>query len=582
MKTLAVLAAIMMTAFPALGSGYISGIGNGATGDVVSPGMTASLPDTVFVVEGVELNIYDNQLPAHPFGFYPFNIMFACDVGVQKERSLQWTPTTDSSEVLTINAVMPDGSIGEVSTVSLEAIVATSGDADEVVIFVGDSMLDQGASLPVIVSEVDSLFSNDAGGSIIPLGSQVSNGYYYEAYGGWNWNRFTTDYIALPDSNRFWDFNTTDSRLDFQAYSDGYIGGADIDAMVIHLGGNDVLVPSLAGTRLSSTEIGVFIASATAFLDALASATYGYPDCKVLIMLPSNGSAWKSAWGVDYVANLSTFIYNHRLLVNAYVEAFDGGNYSSNVDVVASNLWVDNLEGYPHASAAYSDRVTTTLDYGENFLHPDTDGREQMADAVYSHLKHSLIPPTGVNQLDDSWDVDNASTCWNVNPTFFVTTGSQAGHNGSDAVLVESVGASAGPNLYNIGPYTISDDDATLSLFIKNDDLGVTTTLWLNLYDETAATQHRISFTFDAGGATVYDSDTAIDGYSVGTDLGGGWYRVYLTLDLATRGIVGHEFSARLYPFGVSISAGLGCVVDGMQLEYGVLTPGGYQKKNCP
>jgi hypothetical protein len=578
MKKLAVLAAVLL--LPVIVSGYTNGggyIGPPSIKSVISGFST--LPDSVYVAIGRQLQIYETQINANPFGDYPYTMICDADFGSIAERSFQFTPNALSTQDVIINAVLPSGDVLESKTLPVRAVAKDSGAGFRNVSFVGSSMFDTAVGELNIVGEVNSLFALDGGTNINTVGSQsIGSVYYHESHAGWTWSRFITDYkVAGVDSNTFWDWDLTNSRLDFKNYSSQYLDGAPIDAMVFYLGTNDVFGGTITSGRMSAAEIGVFVTQATAFLDTLSSATYGFPDCKALIVLPTSGSSWKSAWGNNYpnYDDLDNYLYNMEQLRQAYIAAFDNEAYSSNVDVVAAHLWLDNLEGYPYTGSAYSARVTDSLDAGTNFLHPDADGATQIADAIYSHLREWLKAdtPTCTNELIDSWQFTGAAYN-NIATWYDITAGQTDPFGGTKASAFTGTAATAAVTKRLSAPFTVTDDDVVASAYIKNGNLGASDITSLDFYNITIGTTYSIAVTWATPPTFTLGADADDGGlYYVGD----GWWKAWLYVDMSA--LSGIDSNVRMYPVATP-AEGDSVLCAGFQLEYGVTEPcGNYLEK---
>ena len=294
------------------------------------------LADSMYVAVGRQMNIWSGSVFSWPFGSTittittPIGLSYICDVGEVTNRGFRFKPSSESVNTLTITPYTYGlDQVGRSENVQIVAVSETGGFGVKIVMFIGDSLFD-GEN---VHSEVDSLFTLDSSGSegeIVQIGSQVDNGCYHEAYSGWTWERFTTDYIALPDSNRFWDFHTTNSRLDFKRYSEGYTDQLTPDYVVINLGGNECYIAALAGNNV---DVNSLITSAKTFVDAMNSEQYGFRNCKILFNIMNPCCSLMSAWGTSYGAtDIALYLKNMKRLRDAYIAEFDNGNYASNTD----------------------------------------------------------------------------------------------------------------------------------------------------------------------------------------------------------------------------------------------------------
>jgi len=85
---------------------------------------------------------------------------------------------------------------------------------------------------------------------------------------------------------------------------------------------------------------------------------------------------------------------------------------------------------------------------------------------------------------------------------------------------------------------------------------------------------HTATWTWDTG-APVYTSGSRIDGYGA-ISVGSGWWRVWLRVDLAARGLEGHSWRMYLYPRIEPAGIKAGTYIYGVQVEQGASAPGDY------
>ena len=558
--------------------------GQWTTGGAGGPGAVPAfvLPDTVFAAVGRESNLWHEQLNLAPFPPSPFLYSFVCDEGAVGNRSFRWTPSAATVAPLAVTAYDYGLTPKQSGSTVLASVIKTAGTGSKNLLFIGDSIID--AAGDPIPAEVDSLFGLDSadgtlGGDTICIGTQSAGGtVYHEGHGGWTWERFLTNFTsAAPvDTNRFWDWNQTGSRLDFQNYVAGYTGGEAPDFVVINIGGNEANNAAAAGNALDTDAV---VAQATAFLDTLFSADYGYPDCRVLINLPGTSSALLSAFGDDYGAGYDPVLYykNKRALAAAYIAAFDGGAYSDRVDVCYAGLWADPLYGWPRADAtdvsarqpAYDDPV------GTNFVHPYVTANDQLADAIYSHLRqfHALaeLEVACTNLLNDSYQWDSAA--WSGNTGLIDVTGGQSDPwGGTTASLCVNETATAGAFEANSQNITMSYNYLLISVRVKNHNMGTSNSSQINIYDATTTVNRTVKLTWTATPST----SSAYAGMTHGAvDLGSDWWEFWAVLDLADRSIVGNDFNIRIIPNLDLVGVGNGVYMVGAQLEGYDTDPGG-------
>jgi len=549
----------------------------------------------MYVVVGRQMNIYTAHLgPITPIagsasistsafgvpGSAPYVFSFESTSGTLRNSSFRWTPaSTDSTPSLKITAYDYAGKVLDTANTVMKPIAATSGTGKKKTLFIGDSFFDNGG--PDIIAEVDSLFSHSGGGDILPIGTQIDNGYRHESHSGKDWSYFVDN-----PNGPFW----KSGRLNFKQYmTDAGLTG-DIELVCINLGGNDAFdFASRYNRAMTSADVDTAVIElAKALIDTLQSATYGYPNAQVVLNIMPAPSAWASSFGKSYGQGNNGLYIDYqksmREIAKATIAAFDNGAYDRHVDVCYGGAWLDNIRGYPTETISpAASRITDYELRGTNWLHPALDGNYQIADALYSHLKYAVTKIDAepvvacTNELVNSYSLNPASG-WTVNASWHTATGGQAdpwGYNHGQ--LIDAVVASAGAAI-TATAVTVPSGNAVVSAVFKN-------------VDRTTTEGSRVTFRNTAGGVVLAQGDItwaatptfARDG-TVDTgggiqDLTGGWYRVWVSLDLTT--VEGASCTAQIYPFfDGTVVAGDSVIFGGAQLEYGVTEPcGDYVEK---
>lgn len=531
-----------------------------------APGM--ALPDTVYVVVGRELNIYDNQLSTVPYPNAPWFFDYECSVGKVMDDRFRWRCAAADTQTLTITAYDWMGRMIEQDSTVLCGIAATTGAGTKKALFVGDSIIDGG----IIVAEADSLFSTGGGANIVPVGTQTDNvgglPYYHEGRGGWTWERFASRYTTGTTDNPFWKFDG--DYMDFEAYMDTAGISGNIDLCVVHLGGNEAYAAANSDRVMSAAEIDTVITEyAKVFVDSLLA---DYPDSRILITLMPISSGLRSSFGDDYNAQGwgAEYFRNVRAIERTLTEAFDAGAYHAQVDVCNAGLSVDNEHGYPTATEdSVAFRILDDVTVGTNFLHPDTDGRYQMADAIYSHLLHMIgdIPTSCSNLLVNSDGWATATNWTDISATQTMTAGQADPFGGTDATLFTAAATDAYINSLS-DAITISSTTAVVSAFVKNStrSSGEKTSVRINDMTDNAYASVTISWVLN----TVASTGTLATAVGI-EDLGGGWYQIWAAVDVTGR--TANSWKVMYYPNYEGVEIGDAVFCAGVQVEAGVTTP---------
>lgn len=350
------------------------------------------IPDTVYAVVGRAMSIrYDQITPQIPEAV---RITYGCTsaVGSVGASGFSYTPTETGSHQVIFSLADAWNDVTVKDTTTVVVVASDHGGGTKSVLFVGDSvagLIPPGepgnAYVPTYTMDY---FTADGGAAIRLLGSQ-GDPHFHECRLGWDWPSFTT---LSGGDNPFWD--AVNSRIDFQKYiaDSGLVG--PIDFCAIQLGYNDLYGMS---DTLDAAGIATITGHIDDFVDAMLSATTGYPNCKIVIGLPSAGNIDTLAWIDDYgsLTGWKLYEYNFTIYRNALNERYGSGAYHANVAVCGVGLWVDRVNGYP----------------SNNYLHPNSTGAIEMADAFYAHLR-ALMPaaPSGGPRVNRNQSLGNGGS----------------------------------------------------------------------------------------------------------------------------------------------------------------------------
>lgn len=551
------LVPVACSAFTGFGAGFSSG------GAETSPEMV--LPDTTFIAVGSEFNAWYSAIGNQIHGYDSYVYSVACDSGGVYPRSFRWNPDGEASATATFTARGMNGASLGVGSMVLTSIADDAGYGTHNVMLIGDSLI-QGTA--TIADSLRGRFTDGGGADIDLIGTQGSGDNEHEAYTGKGFSYF------VGSESPFWDTSVIDVQ--------GYIADnlfADPDYFVIALGVNDAFG---AGASVLSTS--TVMANATALVDSLLSPNSGYPDAKVLIVLQPVSAIDLSAFGDDYNTNLNVttdqWIYyqqNMARLHAALIAEFDGGS-RANVDVCAARLWVDRKYGYASTTAAVSSYDSTEEAVWTNYVHPDVDGKTQMAVAIYSHLRHFIDSASPCeNYLANSYDFATPTGWSDISAnSWFTITGSQPDVWGGSNATLFAGGASATNGVYSSStPQVAAPDDLIVASIIIERGTGVDdgdrSVVRIMDASDSAYAQGAISW----AATPVFLSDGTL--YTDGgiDDLGGGVYRLWVHADLGGTGRSGNNVYVRVGPLAVGVQTGEEVTVHGVQLEFGVSSPCG-------
>lgn len=180
------------------------------------------------------------------------------------------------------------------------------------------------------------------------------------------------------NGNPFW--NPSTSAVDFSYYCNN-LGITSVDYILVLLGWNSVLN--------ANTDI----TAARSFIDKLHAA---FPNCKVVVsglQVPS-----EDGWGYNYGTNTNgEWIKDYPTLkgkaheLNGIYESWCHESAYSNFLIFSHLMGQFDMEyNYDYITAAPNVRSTSTVQIQTNAVHPSTNGRLQIADAMYRTLQNIL------------------------------------------------------------------------------------------------------------------------------------------------------------------------------------------------
>jgi hypothetical protein len=334
---------------------------------------TIVLPDTIYAVVGRATGIEYTQITPQIPGASHYVYTCTADSGSVGAGGWSFTPAGvgDLPIVFSVrDSIFVLGDTTVTDTVTVSVVAKDRGTGSYNVLFVGDSLFDQGAvgvDTCYSAAYASSYFTADGGASIALIGTQGTAPTLHEGHGGWDWTDYTT---ANGGENPFWDVD----HLDFHAYF-GYYGLSAPDFVVISLGGNDLYNLAYTNVALTDSVWALWAAKIDAFCDTLLSADYGYPDCKIVLPMVSLSNSRYAAWIANY-PTLPDRRDNYEAAAASYrarlFARYGDGAFNANVSVCDIGASTDRTADYP----------------ANNYLHPTAPlGHVPMATAYYSHLR---------------------------------------------------------------------------------------------------------------------------------------------------------------------------------------------------
>jgi hypothetical protein len=254
------------------------------------------------------------------------------------------------------------------------------------IIFIGDSLIANGIASEQVYNMLveDGDYTINMLGDHIPEDSGVPQPNRVNAgHGSWSWTTWTTPSAETEPIYGMLNPFYHNGKLDFQNFmSTKYPNLSGIDIAVISLGTNDMVQNGINGKDINVYNAQTALERAKTFVDALIQQ---YPNCKVLIGLPSGGAA-------DFSGGLTMYPSGFKASINIYnkifKDTFDNGVYSQNVTCVYHGWFIDNEFDYNYGDV--------TLPSGETFkryhnmIHPSTTGYQHWGVGYYNKIRAIL------------------------------------------------------------------------------------------------------------------------------------------------------------------------------------------------
>jgi hypothetical protein len=313
------------------------------------------LPTTVYATVGREFNIYYRNVMLTDTNLDDYDIMINVPKGQLMDDRYSFTPVAEDIGSFVAKFYIRDKKGNNLlnKNVTIEVVADVTPSTAKKVIFIGDSLTDDGSN----GSYIETL-KNMMGSRLELLGTRGKAPYLHEGRGGWSTVTYLTNTTA---TNKFWNPGT--SAFDFTYYmtQQGY---AAVDDVVIFIGTND-----------SSTNIETLITNLktirTSILDFNANIKVHF----VLTPPPSSsfyafGRSRLFQWDIENKFKG----FNKR-----YITEFEP-------NVIPVNLNLDAWYDFPRITLTRSQRNTETIEIVEERYHCSQVGYDKFADVIYSYL----------------------------------------------------------------------------------------------------------------------------------------------------------------------------------------------------
>ena len=330
-----------------------------------------NLPTKVYATEGIELNIYFENL-TEDWTKYKWNV--DCSVGQQTARGFSITPTSSQAGTydLSITAKAQDGTAKRVNASLIVTASSAGSSASASVLILGDSTTANGTA----VSKLNANFADDPM-TVTTVGTLGTSPNNHEGRSGWTFDQ----YFNESSGNAFYHGGTFDATYYFQNS-----GVSSPDWFFINLGINDMFNYTTDETLMNAiaTAIGYCNSMISNIRTANANIKIG-----VCLTIPPNHS--QDAFGKAYNCNQSRDRYkrNNAIWVRKLIETYDRRE-NSNIFIVPIHTALDTvynmgMETLPVNARNTSVTYESPIDNGG--VHPVESGYWQIADVYTAFLK---------------------------------------------------------------------------------------------------------------------------------------------------------------------------------------------------
>ncbi len=356
---------------------------------VLQPEIDLFLPEVIYAVPGVEMNVYfDNLIQATNSANYVFDVN--CPKG--RNDQLRWRFMPTEKDIGTYDwQVRVFGQKGLLAQGSCKLVVSPLNAVENrplSILVVGDS-LTAATAYPTRIFAL----SKDPGKLALkmigsrgngPERSGTPGGVAHEGYGGWTWNSFatgkTSKFLQFPEGD-----NTKPGTLNFQAFLDQYNDGKAPDVITVMLGINDIFgaqdenIDSRIEAILKSMDI------------LLAEFRKAAPQALIGVALIPPGAGSQDAFGANYTCGQTRWQYtkNQRRYNAALTAKFQAANPLS-ISLVPVCINLDCLNNYPQITSEVNQGNPAQISRLNNGVHPSTAGYNQIGDTFFSWLMAQL------------------------------------------------------------------------------------------------------------------------------------------------------------------------------------------------
>ncbi len=352
---------------------------------VMSEEIGLFLPEVIYAVPGVEMNVYfDNLVQVINSANYVFDVN--CPKG--RNDQLRWRFLPTEKDVGTYDwSIKVYGQQGLVAEGSSKLLVTALDKLEKrplSILVVGDSLTAATAYPARILA-----LSQEPGQMAMqmigtrgngPERSAVPGGVAHEGYGGWTWNSFAkgknSKFLQFPDND-----NAKAGTLNFQAYLDQQNDGKAPDVISIMLGINDIFA---AQDDDIDSRIETIFANMELLLSEFRKVA---PGALIGVALIPPGAGSQDAFGANYSCGQTRWQYTkNQRRYNAALTAKFAADNPLNISLVPVYINLDCLHNYPQLTSEINHGNKATITRLNNGVHPSTAGYNQIGDSFFSWL----------------------------------------------------------------------------------------------------------------------------------------------------------------------------------------------------
>lgn len=359
------------------------------------------LPQSLYLAQGITMDFYfDNIiLPKERQDIGRYDVILTEESYSYKQMltHIQKTGTSGTAKfVVNVFDKLTQSHHKLISTIRMIEKNALSGQVLNLLL-IGDSIMEGGVFTNAVcrLLEQNGIILHNLG--TLP-GIEGYKDYKHEGRGSWSTETYLTQRQAANNTNPFLDDNNNFSlQYYYNTNKESHFPEATgVDIVGIELGMNDV------GQTSGTADYDAIINRFKTLIEQIRSPEFGYPDCSIVIILtpwgakmPTLGSYATGQGGSFLVDNAVSYAIPKKMLTLGNRLIADLSSYDK-LYFAPCYLHVDRELGYGQTEVLDSTHITIPRIYAKDLVHPETNGRLQMADCIYSTVLYAIGERTGL------------------------------------------------------------------------------------------------------------------------------------------------------------------------------------------